>query len=501
MDQPQLINVLGCYGGMYVDNALPHYLDIVEFLPDATFVIDRERRVIAWNPALEEMTGVNKSDIIGKADYAYSIPFYGMRRPILIDFIFWEDRKNEVFYKHVERKGSRICAETYCPLLYDRKGAYLWGTASPLYDEKGNLIGAIESVRDITKHKLTEKELRLSEERFSRAFRATPNPIYITSLEGGAIIDVNDVFLQAVGRTRQSVIGEKISDVGFWQNPGEREEILAGIDENHGIRNKEIIFKTKSGELRNGLFSAEIIEIGGRRCLLAIVNDVTERIRYDREMARLDRLNLVGEMAATIAHEIRNPMTNILGFTEILKAEAAASPNNIYYDFIIEELHHANSIVEEFLFLARSKPLVLKKQGLNDILRAIAPLVQASAIHDKKAVVFELNEVSDMNMDEKEIRQLVLNMVRNGLEAMKPEGKLKIRTFMNHGDVVLSVSDQGRGIPPEVLEKIGTPFFTTKETGTGLGLAVCYSIAARHNAEIKIKTNRKGTTFFIIFKQ
>ncbi len=485
---------------MYMHKSIPHYLDIVDFLPDATFIIDRERRVIAWNPALEEMTGINKNDIIGEGDYAYSVPFYGMRKPILIDFIFWEDRKNEIFYKHVERKGNRIFAETYSPLVYNRKGAYLWGTASPLFDEKGNLIGAIESVRDITKHKLTEKELRHSEERFSRAFRASPNPMSITLLEDGAIIDVNDVFLQTVGRTRENVIGRKISDLGFWNNPGEREKILEGIDENHGIRNKEIIFKTKSCELRNGLFSAEIIDIEGRKCLLAIVNDVTERIRYDREMARLDRLNLVGEMAATIAHEIRNPMTNILGFTEILKGEAGASPNSIYYDFIIEELHHANSIVEEFLFLARSKPLVLKKQGLNDILRAAAPLVQASAVHDNKSVVFELNEVAELPIDEKEIRQLVLNLVRNGLEAMDRGGKMTVRTFMNQRDVILSVSDQGHGIPPEALERIGTPFFTTKENGTGLGLAVCYNIATRHNAEIKIKTNRKGTTFFIIFK-
>jgi signal transduction histidine kinase len=84
---------------------------------------------------------------------------------------------------------------------------------------------------------------------------------------------------------------------------------------------------------------------------------------------------------------------------------------------------------------------------------------------------------------------------------MDAGGKLTIRTFMNQDDVVLSVSDHGCGIPSEVLEKIGTPFFTTKEKGTGLGLAVCYSIAARHNADIKVKTSPKGTTFFVMFKQ
>jgi PAS domain S-box-containing protein len=486
---------------MEIKQTLPHYLDIVEFLPDATFVLDEERRVIAWNSAVEDLTGVKKEGIIGQGDYAHSVAFYGAVRPMLVDFVFQEDLENENLYEFMERKGNRFIAEAFCPLLCNGKGAYIWGTASPLYDDQGNLIGAIESIRDITKHKQAEKEMRLSEERFSKAFHASPNAMSIAYFDDGAVIDINEVFLQTVGRTRASVIGKKISDCGFWLNPGEREETLKHLSKDNGIRNKEITFKKKSGEIRDGLFSADIIEINDEQCVLASVNDITELKRFDREMARLDRLNLVGEMAAVIAHEIRNPMTNILGFTEILKDETPETPNSIYFDFIVEELHQANSIVEEFLFLVRSKPLTLKRQGLNEILKAISHLIQASAVRGKKDVVFELNEVEDILLDEKEIRQLVLNLVRNGLEAMDTGGKLTIRTYMNQSDVVLTVSDQGHGIATEHLDKIGTPFFTTKEEGTGLGLAVCYSIAARHNADIKIKTGSKGTTFFIIFKK
>jgi PAS domain S-box-containing protein len=420
---------------------------------------------------------------------------------MLIDFIFCEDTNNEVHYEYVERKGNRIFAETFCPLVFDGKGAYLWGTAAPLIDDQGSVNGAIESIRDLTKHKQTEKELRLMEERFSKTFHASPNPMSITLLDDGAIVDVNDAFLQVVGCTKSSIIGKKISDSGFWTNPGECEDLFMQINEDSGIRNKEIAFKMESGELRYGLFTAEIINLHGVKCVYAIVNDITERKRFDIEMARMDRLNLVGEMAATIAHEIRNPMTSILGFTEILKNETPKTPNSIYFDYIIEELHQANAIVEEFLFLARSKPMMLKKQGLNDILKAISHLIQASAVNGKKDVVFDLNEVADLLLDEKEIRQLVLNLVNNGLEAMGASGKITVRTFMNKSDVVLTVKDQGCGIATADLEKIGLPFFTTKEKGTGLGLAVCYSIAARHNAEIKIKTSPKGTTFFIIFKQ
>jgi signal transduction histidine kinase len=97
------------------------------------------------------------------------------------------------------------------------------------------------------------------------------------------------------------------------------------------------------------------------------------------------------------------------------------------------------------------------------------------------------------------MRQMILNLVRNGLEAMPPGGNLVVKTFTDGDEVIMAVQDQGKGIEPGVLEKIGTPFFTTKENGTGLGLAVCYSIAARHNARIEIETDPEGTTFFVRF--
>jgi signal transduction histidine kinase len=117
-----------------------------------------------------------------------------------------------------------------------------------------------------------------------------------------------------------------------------------------------------------------------------------------------------------------------------------------------------------------------------------------------KHVVFNLGVVQELLLDEKEIRQLILNLVRNGLEAMPVGKKLTISTYMEKGEVVLAVQDEGGGIGSEMLDKLGTPFFTTKEYGTGLGLAVCYSIAARHNAWIEVDTGPGGTTFYVRFK-
>jgi signal transduction histidine kinase len=137
--------------------------DIVEFLPDATFVIDKEKKVIAWNHAMEEMTGIKKADMIGKGDYAYSVPFYGIPRKILIDMVDLPLSQIEKDYKSIEIRKNTLCAETYVPLMRGGKGAYLWGISAMLFDAQGNKAGAIESIRDITERKEIEKSQRLSQ--------------------------------------------------------------------------------------------------------------------------------------------------------------------------------------------------------------------------------------------------------------------------------------------------------------------------------------------------
>jgi signal transduction histidine kinase len=129
------------------------------------------------------------------------------------------------------------------------------------------------------------------------------------------------------------------------------------------------------------------------------------------------------------------------------------------------------------------------------------PIKKQKRLYVSRKRGFIKYSIADLILDEKEIRQLILNLVRNGLEAISPGGVIRIRTFSEEDEVVLSVQDNGKGINPDVLEKLGTPFFTTKDTGTGLGLAVCYSIAARHNARIDIETGPEGTTFFVKFKK
>lgn len=219
-------------------------------------------------------------------------------------------------------------------------------------------------------------------------------------------------------------------------------------------------------------------------------------------MIRLDRLKIVGEMAAGIAHEIRNPMTTVRGFLQMLGNKEGCVQFKDYFSLMIEELDRANSIINEFLSVARNKPVNLSVQNLNNIVNTLFPLLQADAMASDKYVKLELaDHIPCIPLNEKEIRQLILNLTRNGLEAMDAGGCLTIQSFYDEKYVSLVVKDQGIGIKPELIKKIGIPFFTTKDNGTGLGMALCYSIAERHNAVINFETGYTGTTFYVNFNR
>ena len=227
--------------------------------------------------------------------------------------------------------------------------------------------------------------------------------------------------------------------------------------------------------------------------------DITQYKDVEKGMAHLERMNVIGEMAAGIGHEVRNPMTTIRGFLQILLNKRECIRQWEYYALMIEELDRANSIITEFLSLAKEPLFCLQSKNINDIITSIMPLIEADAIMANKYLKIDLNEIPNILVNEKEIRQLILNLVRNGLDAMAAGTYVTIMTYQEENQVVLAIKDQGGGIAPEVLKNIGKAFLTTKEQGTGLGLAICYNIATRHHAVINIETSNNGTTFFIRF--
>lgn len=233
--------------------------------------------------------------------------------------------------------------------------------------------------------------------------------------------------------------------------------------------------------------------------LEGIIRDITMRKRLEQMSTAFDRMNMVGNMAATVAHEIRNPMTTVRGYLQVLGRKEKYQTDKEKFTLMIEEIDRANAIIREYLSLSREKIVDLKKCSLNDIVQALFPLIQADASSSKVYARLDLTPIPELLLDENALRQLLLNLVRNSIEAMPAGGDLLVRTFVEDNNIVLSISDQGAGIPAHILDNLGTPFLTTKDTGTGLGLPICYQIAHRHNATIKINTSDEGTTFLVYF--
>jgi PAS domain S-box-containing protein len=240
-------------------------------------------------------------------------------------------------------------------------------------------------------------------------------------------------------------------------------------------------------------------EKGRLSALQGILRDISLRKKLEEMTSLFDRMNMVGSMAATVAHEIRNPMTTVRGYLQMMNRKDEYQNDKEKIELMIEEIDRANAIIREYLSLSREKLVILKQCSLNIIVEALFPLIQADATASTVSVNLDIAPVPELLLDENEIRQLLLNLVRNSIEAMPAGGNLNICTFLEDDKVVLSISDQGPGIPSHVLDKLGTPFITTKDTGTGLGLPICYQIAHRHNATIKINTSHEGTTFFVHF--
>lgn len=263
------------------------------------------------------------------------------------------------------------------------------------------------------------------------------------------------------------------------------------------------LFKKRENEIRE--FADSLFNDNPQKtlCLLPELEPVLSHIKqHKEEISRLERLNLVGEMAAGIGHEIRNPLTMIRGFLQLFENRQDYFQDRETFELMISELDRANSILTEFLSLAKNNVTSFDMQpvNLNALIRRVYPLINVDAMHNNQSVITEYEEIPEILANPKELNQLIFNLVRNAIEANSPGQSVTIQTFKSDDDICLAVKDQGPGIAPEIIHKLGTPFMTTKENGTGLGLSVCYRIAARHNAVLEVETDFSGSKFTIKFK-
>lgn len=348
---------------------------------------------------------------------------------------------------------------------------------------------------DISERKKYQDELL----RLDSIVEASLDAIYAID-DNGYILSWNRAAEQIFGFTKEDAIGKSIRILALPEQNDEMDSIIDVIRQGE-IYSYETIRQKKDGETVAVFITlAPIKDIEGNITgTSAVARDITRHRRLEKEIAQLDKLNTIVEIASVISHEVRNPMTTVKGFLQLLYDKMTDPVTKEYFEIMIEEMDRVNSILQEFNTIGKNKESIKSKLSLKTITKSLSPLLEADAVFQGKTIKFDLRETPDIYVDGNEIRQLILNLTRNALESMEQNGSVTLKTYSKDGKVILSVKDQGAGIKPEDIEKLGTPFFSTKECGTGLGLFVCYEIAQRHEAKIEVDTSEKGTTFSVVF--
>jgi len=447
---------------------------ILEIFPDACLVFNDDMYIIKMNSPAEKL-------FLYPKDYLMSKPFWEVAPQYI------NTPLSNTLHKVKKNKNKE-----YVEITGTTSGICFGVTIERINDYY------IVFFKDISAFKHTQNKLLKSEERFSAAFRKSPALMSIVSLDTGRYIAINDVFTKYTGYSINEVVGKTKEelDIVCSSSPNENEsQFLKNIP----LKEVTMAYKTKSKEYREFLLSSETIEINGRPCLLDVGIDVTDSATYKKEIINMERLKLVGQMASGIAHEIRNPLQTVRGFLQLLSANEEITPYYPQFLLMINELDRANQIITDYLALSKDKATEFTLGNLNEIIRKVLPLMQIQAVNEDKFIAVEDNNIPQVWLNEYEIIQLLLNLVRNALEATGTKGIITITTEADNDWLILSVSDQGQGIPAELQEQIGMPFFSTKLNGTGLGLPMCYSIAERHNAKLDFISNEDGTTFYLRF--
>lgn len=218
------------------------------------------------------------------------------------------------------------------------------------------------------------------------------------------------------------------------------------------------------------------------------------------ELKNAEKLAAIGELAAGTAHEIRNPLTAIKGFIQMLeKYDLSNEKRHDYLKIVGEEIKSIEKITGQFLTLAKSNPVEFKKINIKQVLEEVTSLLSHEAFINEITIVPTYNKVPEVFGSAGQLKQVFINLMKNAIEAMAEGGLLKVNLYFDsHQEkVVTQIQDQGTGIAPEVLKKIGQPFISTKDKGTGLGLTVSYRIIQNHLGFIDLDSGSKGTTFFI----
>jgi len=261
----------------------------------------------------------------------------------------------------------------------------------------------------------------------------------------------------------------------------------------------EIYHQHKAGEMVPLALSATPIKDGKGGCngAVLILRDLREIKLLQEKVKRSEKLAAIGELAAGVAHEIRNPLSSIRGFAQFLRHSLKDMPQEKEYaETMVTEVDRINRVVTDLLTFARPMAVEISPTDITDLIEHSVRLVEADALSRKITIERKISDLTRLPMDANQITQALLNLLLNALQAVPPKGHIEIGADLDASDSQLHlwVKDNGPGIPSTQIEKVFEPFYTTHEKGTGLGLSIVHKIAENHNGEIRVNSPPKGST-------
>jgi two-component system cell cycle sensor histidine kinase/response regulator CckA len=405
----------------------------------------------------------------------------------------------------------------------------LFGTNQQLHQEVSNhkrareesdalrdrLQAAYENLKqEAAERGVMQERLKSSEERFSKAFSASPVALAILTRRSPGFVDVNDRFARLVGQERSEFIRRDLFSLPLWSVAETRARMEQLLRDGQPLRNWECQIKGPDGKPRHALLSAEAFQLGAEPCVLLMTEDISDRVNLEGQLRQSQKMEAIGQLAAGVAHDFNNLLTVIQGYTQLLLAvQQPGGMGREALEKIIGATQRAAGLTSQLLTFSRKQVAQPKAVDLNKVVTNVTGMLRPLLGENIRLSLRPAATLPAIMADAAMLEQVLVNLAVNARDAMPKGGDLIVSTFTTEIDesyvkcraqasagtfVCLQVSDSGMGMDAATLERIFEPFFTTKGVGkgTGLGLATVYGIVKQHRGWVEVASQiGMGTTF------